>query len=283
MYYTGISDEAGDSIGSQIRAHQELGWSHLELRLVDGTNVTQLADDEFDKTCEEIAKAEMSVSCFGSAIGNWARPITGDLQVDIDDLRQAIPRMKRLKTRFIRVMSYPNDESNPVEETEWRRESIRRMKTLAEIAEDNGVVLGHENCSGWGGLKAANCRILLDEVDSTALKMVFDTGNAVGYGEDSWEYYEAVKSDIAYVHVKDAKRDGDETTYCYCGEGDGAVERILRDLLLTGYDGGVSIEPHLSAVIHTGERSTESDEMFSTYVEYGRRLMKLVDPILSEL
>ncbi len=42
MFYSGISDEAGDSIETQIRAHQQLGWVHLELRLVDGINVTQV-------------------------------------------------------------------------------------------------------------------------------------------------------------------------------------------------------------------------------------------------
>ncbi len=107
MYYSGISDEAGDSILTQIRAHQELGWEHLELRLIDGINVTRLPDDEFSRECAALAGAEMRVSCIGSAIGNWARPISGDPQEDIDDLQQAIPRMHLLQTKFIRVMSYP--------------------------------------------------------------------------------------------------------------------------------------------------------------------------------
>ncbi|MGF1679490.1 MAG: hypothetical protein ACFCUX_09905 [Candidatus Methylacidiphilales bacterium] len=39
MKITGISDEAGPTIAEQIQAHKELGWTHLELRKVDGEEV----------------------------------------------------------------------------------------------------------------------------------------------------------------------------------------------------------------------------------------------------
>ena len=74
MYYSGISDEAGQAIDVQIKAHKELGWSHLELRLVDGENITAIPDAKFDEVYEKVTEAGMTVSCFGSAIANWARP-----------------------------------------------------------------------------------------------------------------------------------------------------------------------------------------------------------------
>lgn len=39
-------------------------------------------------------------------------------------------------------------------------------------------------------------------------------------------------------------------TYTFCGEGEERVEDTLRHLLESGYEGGVSIEPHLAHVIH---------------------------------
>lgn len=281
MFYSGISDEAGQAIDVQIRAHQELGWDHIELRMVDGKNITMIDDALFDEVVGKLEAAGIQCSCFGSAIANWARPITTDAQVDIDDLKQAIPRMHKMKTPFIRVMSYPNDEKNPLAEPAWRKEAIARTKELATIAEGEGVVLVHENCSGWGGLSAENSNILLGEVDSPALKVVFDTGNPVTYGQDSWEYYKTVEKDIVYVHVKDAKRTETigEEVYCYCGEGDGRVQDILTDLLKNGYKGGISIEPHLAAVIHTGERTNKAEDLYNSYTEYGRRLMAIVDSI----
>ena len=279
MFYSGIADEAGKDIDTQIRAHQELGWTHIELRTVDGVNITQLEDSAFDTVAGKLADAGLQCSCFGSAIANWARPITGDAQLDIDDLQRAIPRMQRLGTPFIRVMSYPNDPKEPVAEAVWRKEAMARMKGLARIAEDSGIVLVHENCSGWGGLSAENSNALLREVDSPALKVVFDTGNPVTYGQDAWQYYLDVYQDIVYVHIKDAKRINGKDEYCYCGDGDGHVEPILKDLLGKGYDGGGSIEPHLAAVIHTGQEAESAERLYESYTSYGRRLMEIVERV----
>jgi len=42
MKFSGISDEAGQSIEMQIKAHKELGWEYMELRNVDGENLERL-------------------------------------------------------------------------------------------------------------------------------------------------------------------------------------------------------------------------------------------------
>jgi sugar phosphate isomerase/epimerase len=276
MFFTGISDEAGQAIQTQIRAHRELGWDHLELRLVDGQNLTAISDDDFDRVHVLVTEAGMKVSCFGGAIANWSRPITGDPKIDIEDLKRAIPRMHRFGTPFIRVMSYPNDPKHPLPDTEWREEAIRRMKVLAKMAEDGGIILAHENCSGWGGLSAENSSILLGEVNSPALKVVFDTGNPVTYGQDAWDYYQKVYDDIVYVHIKDARKVNGQDVYTYCGEGEGYVPEIVGDLLARSYDGGFSIEPHLAAVIHTGQQASSEEQLYRSYTEYGRRLMRIV-------
>jgi sugar phosphate isomerase/epimerase len=185
--------------------------------------------------------------------------------------------MHAFKTRLIRVMSYPNDKDHPLSEPEWRREAIRRMKVLAKIAEDGGVTLAHENCSGWGGLSAENSNILLGEVNSPALQVVFDTGNPVTYNQNAWDYYQAVCNNIVYVHIKDARIVDGKEMYTFCGEGDGCVNEIVRDLLAKGYDGGFSIEPHLAAVIHTGQKAGSEAQLYESYVEYGKRLIEIVD------
>ena len=282
MFFSGISDEAGRAIDVQIRAHKELGWDRLELRMVGEHNICALPQMDFDHVCARLGGAGMTVSCYGSAIANWARPITADPQQDYDDLRRAAPRMRRTKTPYIRVMSYPNDEKQPLPENEWRDEAIRRVKEFARIAEGEGIILVHENCSGWGGLSAENSNHLLREVNSPALKVVYDTGNPVTYGQDPWDYYRTVRDAIAYVHVKDArKQPNGEDVYTWCGEGDGRVRDTIQDLLATGYTGGISIEPHLAAVIHTGQSTDNAQELYDSYVEYGRRLMRIVEQVQS--
>lgn len=279
MFFSGISDEAGQPIDMQIKAHQDLGWAYMELRNVDGTNLTQISDADFDAVYDKVTDAGLKVSCFGSAVANWARPITSDPQVDVDDLARAIPRMHRFGTPFIRIMSYPNDKDNPIDDAAWRAEAIRRVKELAKMAEDGGIILAHENCSGWGGLSADNSNILLGEVDSPALKVVYDTGNPVTYHQDAWAYYEAVKDSICYVHIKDARVVDGKEQYCFAGEGRGFVKETVQDLLGRGYEGGFSIEPHLAAIVHTGEKDDDASRLYDSYVEYGRRFMALVDEV----
>jgi hypothetical protein len=163
MIISGIADEASPELEGQIRAHRKLGWNTLELRLIGKTNICQIDDGGFEQARRALEQAGMGVVCFASPIANWSRPITADFSVDVQDLRRSIPRLQQLGTRFIRVMSYPNDG---LEESAWRSEAVRRMKELARIAEDGGVVLLHENCSGWGGVRPENQRVLLEEVAS---------------------------------------------------------------------------------------------------------------------
>ena len=274
MFFSGIADEAGKPLEAQIRAHRALGWQHIEIRNVDETTLAYASDAEFDAIHGALQEAGLQVSCFAGQIANWARDIMGPLEKDLDELRRAIPRMRKMETPFIRVMSWANKSA--VEEAEWRRESIRRMKELARLAEDGGVTLVHENCDGWGGLGPKQTLDLLAEVNSPAFRLVFDTGNVLSHGHDTWDYYSQVKQHAVYVHIKDWSREKSAATFP--GEGDSEVRRILADLFASGYDGGLSIEPHIKAQVHLG---TESDPkaMYDTYVEYGRRLMALVADI----
>ena len=62
MNFSGIADEAGQSLSKQIRAHQELGWKYVEIRNVDGEQLTDLSDEKFDAICAQLADADMKVS-----------------------------------------------------------------------------------------------------------------------------------------------------------------------------------------------------------------------------
>ena len=143
----------------------------------------------------------------------------------------------------------------------------------------------HENCSGWGGMSAENQRILLEEVHSPNLQIVFDTGNPVGEGhppEETWDFYQTALPFIKHVHIKDCRRnDEGEIEYTYPGEGQSMVRRILSSLLDLGYEGAFSIEPHITAQIHLGTTSSgrEAEEI---YLEYGRRTNAMLAELAGE-
>ena len=93
MFVSGIADEAGQDIATQIRAHQSLGWKHIELRNIDGVNLTNVSEQQFKQITEELSRADLTVSCFASALCNWSRKITNPLEVDTAELARAVPRM----------------------------------------------------------------------------------------------------------------------------------------------------------------------------------------------
>ena len=186
--------------------------------------------------------------------------------------------MKKMNVPYIRIMSYTNKTHVP--EKQWRDEAVRRIGELAKMAEDGGVTLLHENCDGWGGLGPKQTLQLLEAVGSPALELVFDTGNTVYHGQASFDYYAQVKPHVAYVHIKDGRMENGKCVFCYPGEGQGEVLKIVQDLL-TWYDGGISIEPHIAAIVHEGQ-SSSPEAMYNCYVEYGRRLMSLVEKAKKE-
>ena len=138
---------------------------------------------------------------------------------------------------------------------------------------DKGKIL----VRGWGGESPENSLRLLEEVNSPALKLLYDTGNVIAHDQDGWDFYSKTREHIVYVHIKDAVKTPDgKIHYRYCGEGNGQVRRILTDLIRNGYDGGFSIEPHLKAIIHESKDADDPLAGYKAYVEYGRRLAAIL-------
>jgi sugar phosphate isomerase/epimerase len=291
MYLTGFADEAAPDIEGQIRATKTLGWKTIEARSVNGTNLHDISDEAFEEVVGKLRDAGVEINCFGSAIANWGKNITDPFDVTLEEVRRAIPRMQRLGTRLIRIMSYavlPEREPTdvPVRDDQMEEERFRRLRVLHRMFTEAGLTPVHENCMNYGGMSWQHTLRLIEHVPG--LKLVFDTGNPV-FTDDrararpypkqsSWEFYTHVKEHVAYVHVKDGVWDPgtQQITYTYPGEGDGDVVRIVSDLLQSGYDGGISIEPHMAIVHHDASVASPEEQRFRTYVEYGRRMERII-------
>ncbi|MBR4748067.1 MAG: sugar phosphate isomerase/epimerase [Abditibacteriota bacterium] len=274
MYLTGFADEAASGLAGQIEATRTLGWKYIESRAIDGVNIHDLPEEAFDRACGQLEEAGIGVNCFGSTIANWGKDIRKPFDVDLEQAKRAARRMTRLGTRLIRVMSYA---VIPDAEDQMKEERFRRLRELKKIFDDAGVTMVHENCMNYGGISYRHTLELVDNVPG--LKLVFDTGNPVqtrdffrpGQRQSAWEFYSKVKEHVAYVHIKDGVWENDRVRWTFPGEGQGDVKRILEDLLRSGYDGGISIEPHLDVVFHEQNKDVpESDIRFDNYVRYGR-------------
>ncbi|MCB1066145.1 MAG: sugar phosphate isomerase/epimerase [Verrucomicrobiae bacterium] len=280
--FTGFADEAEKCLEGQISTLKESGWSAIELRLLDGRNVCDQSDDDWARTWEKLQAEGIQIVGFGGQIGNWARPITSEFHIDIEELKRVAPRMRAAGTKFLRIMSYPNSQDHPFTRAEWKEEVVSRLKELATIAEGEGVILAHENCSGYGA-DAAGYLELVEAVNSPALQLILDTGNNSLHensNEATWEFYQACREQVTHVHIKSAKKDPNSDNWITCHVDEDPVQRrILQDLKDRGYDGWLSIEPHIKAAVHAGQDVDDSGEAREVWVEYTRRLEALVNSL----
>jgi sugar phosphate isomerase/epimerase len=275
----GFTDEASPILEKQIEALKLLGWQGIEIRMVKNgeksVHFDDLDDDTFYKMADKINEAGIKIVSYGTQIANWSRKISSDFTLDTAELKRIAPRMKRTGTAFARIMSYPNDG---LAENEWGNETIRRIKELCLIAEDNGILLCHENCSGFASQSAKNTLRMIEEVNSKALKLIFDTGNFWEAGYSSAEFYQTVKEHVVHVHIKDYVKDLSSKSgwsAVFAGDGAGEVDKVLQILKADGYNGWYSIEPHLAAVAHEGKEAAGKNS-FDLFVEYGQRFEKML-------
>ncbi len=273
--YAGIGDEAGVSLQSQMDALARLGWSGIELRTVDGIAVADLDNRAFARLADSLAAQGLTVAGVASRIGNWSRPITGAFDRDLDELAVLTHRCAALGTRYIRVMSYLNAG---LDEPEWGRRAVDRMRELASRAERADLVLLHENCTGWAATIAERMLVLLDGVGSPALRLLFDTGNGIAYGYEAYDMLADILSHVAHVHVKDAEGSAADPVYTLPGAGQARVAGCLRLLLGSGYTGAWSIEPHLSLRPHESVPADDQagQDRFNGFVASGLALQQLV-------
>jgi len=279
--FTGFADEAEKTLAGQISTLKEVDWNAIELRLVDGNNVCDQTDEEWKNMYGELQSNGIEIVGFGGQIGNWARPVTTDFQVDLDELKRVAPRMRECGAKYLRIMSYPNDNDSPLGQAEWKAEVVRRISELSKIAEGEGVILGHENCNGYGAEHEGFLE-LAEAVNSPAFRLIFDTGNNSLHDHNTdvtWNWYKATREFIDHVHIKCAKP-GDDGKYVTCHvDEDPVQEKIFRDLEATGYDGWLSIEPHIKAAIHAGKDVDDTGEGREVWVEFAKRLEKLIAEI----
>ena len=286
MYMTGFADEAAAGIDGQIKATLELGWKNIESRNIDGVNIHDLDDKAFDVVYGKLQNAGVSINCFGSAIANWAKQIDQPMEPDVQALNRAILRMGRLGTKLIRIMSYAVLPDRAPED-QMKEERFRRLNIITKRLLDAGIQPVHENCMNFGGMGWSYTLALIENVPG--LKLVFDTGNPV-FTDDrtkpapypkqsSWEFCNIVKKHVAYLHIKDGIWDNEKTNYTYPGLGNGDVRQIVEDAIKSGYDGGISIEPHIGAVFHDPSVKTDEDRKYAMYIEYGRRMEQMIAEI----
>ncbi len=235
---SGFADEIADSLDVQIDSLQKLGIIHVEMRGVDGNNLIYHTDEKVKEIKGRLDDVGITLSALGTPLGKIG--INDDFGKHFEEFKRACEVAHMMGCRNLRCFSFyvDGDRSRSV-----RDKVMERIGKFVNYAGSADVVLLHENEKDIYGEKAPECLDLMKEFYGEHYKAIFDFANFVQAGQDTWEAYEMLKDYIFYIHVKDARNE--TGTVVPSGFGDGNVERILKDLYSGGFDGFLSIEPHL--------------------------------------
>ncbi len=254
-----FADEASESFDGQIKAMLENGLNGLEIRGVDGVNVSDLTLEKARDIKNALDDKGLVTWSIGSPIGKIY--VNGDLAAHLDKFKHTLEIADILGAENIRIFSFyiPKD----VKPEDCREEVLNRMGSLIEAAKGSGINLCHENEKGIYGDVAERC---LDLHRTFAdLKGIFDPANFVQCGVDTVKAWDLLKDYIHYMHIKDSKWDN---CVVPAGQGDGNLKYVVSEYIKMGGK-HFTMEPHLFGFkgLAALERDGEKSEIKSTVLD----------------
>ena len=243
-----FADEASGRIDKQIEAMKRNGLQGLEIRNVDGVNVSDITLEKAKEVHEKMVAAGLKVWSIGSPLGKIG--IEDAFEPHLEKLKHTLEVAKILECNNIRMFSFylPQDK-NP---EDYREEVLRRLRAMVEAAKGSGIDLCHENEKGIYGDIAARCLDIHKEIPE--LKGIFDPANYIQCEQDTLEGWALLHPYIKYLHIKDALESG---MVVPAGAGIGHLKEIVDAFRAKGGD-SVTIEPHLT--VFEGLRELEGKD-----------------------
>lgn len=235
---SGFADEIAQELDVQIEVVSRLGIQYIEMRGVDGNNLIYHPDAKVKEIKQKLEDAGIKLSALGSPLGKIG--IEDPFEPHFEEFKRACEIAHRMDTKNIRMFSFYIPEGR---EKEYKGKVFDRLGRFADYAGRNDIVLLHENEKGIYGAKAPECLEIMKKLGSDHFRAIFDFANFVQCGQDTLEAYDLLKDYVDYIHVKDARKENG--TVVPVGYGDGNVEAILKKLFASGFDGFLSLEPHL--------------------------------------
>lgn len=230
-----FADESSNRFPEQVDALKRNGYSYLEIRNLDGKNVTELTTAEAKALTEVLADNGLQVWSIGSPIGKIQ--IADDFEKHLDLYRHTLELAKEMGAACIRLFSFFIPKDHRPEE--YRNLVLDRMAQFAELTKPYGIVACHENEKGIYGDVASRCMEIHREIPE--LKAVFDPANFVQCGQDTLQAWEVLHPYVYYMHIKDAVSGGDVVP---AGMGSGNVKELLTRYFAQGGQ-VLTLEPHL--------------------------------------
>ena len=243
---SGFGDEIDADPIVQVAVLQALGANHIEVRSAWDTNVVEMSQAQLADLAALFTAKGIRVSAIASPIGKV--DVGLPVEHEVERLGRAISAAETLGTSYIRIFSF-HYGSRDVETV--RGDVMTRMRALAKIAEEAGVILLHENEKDIFGDIPSRVLDIIETVNSPALRVAWDAANFVQVGVRPFDdAYPLLRPHLEYLQVKDASFA--DSTVRPAGEGDGQLQPTINALRDSGYSGFASLEPHLTGAFGLG-------------------------------
>lgn len=227
-----FADEADSRLDGQISAMTENGVEYLEIRGVDGENISDISEDKAREVRAKLDAAGIAVWSVGSPFGKIG--ISEDFKPHLEKFRRGLELANILGAEHMRIFSFYVPRGNA---GEYSDEVMSRLEAFLSAAKGSGVTLCHENEKGIYGDNAKRCVEI--HANFPEIRAVFDPANFIQCGQDTKAAWEQLSPYVEYLHIKDALADG---TVVPAGKGLGNIPYILGK-----YCGEVlTVEPHLT-------------------------------------
>jgi sugar phosphate isomerase/epimerase len=238
MIISACSDEISQDLATALDVLARADIDHVDLRGVWGCNVTDLDDQQARQAQSLLARGRFSVTAVSTPVGKTK--ITADFAAEEARFRRALELAHLFNAPYIRVFSFYAAEG---EATQHRPEALRRLRRLCELAAPHGVSLAHENEEGgFCAWRPEECLAFHQELPDT-FRALFEPCSFTVMGYDARDALSLLRPYLSYVHVRDTARG--TTRYSVVGEGDVGWPQILASLRQSGYQGYLTLEPHL--------------------------------------
>lgn len=244
-HITGFADEIAKDLDEQIDLLTKLNIKFVEFRSAWGTKVLDLTQDQLELAKSKLDAAGIKLSSVGSDLGKIF--ITEPFDAHLERARHGVEVAKFFGARYIRMFSFFIPEGD--DPTQYRDEVIRRTRAMVELAETGGITLLHENEKDIYGDIPERVVDLMTTINSANYRAIIDPANYVQCGYKPFDdAYPMVREYTDYIHCKDALSPTAENPLgeiVPSGEGDGQFQQLIAGLSDSGYQGFLSIEPHL--------------------------------------
>ena len=241
--FSAFADEIAPDLATQMDVCESLGVRCIDVRAIDQTNVSQFTLAQARRYKQQLDGRGFAVPCIGSPIGKVG--VDEPFEPHLELLWRCFDVADALGTDRVRIFSFYGPEGGDV--MACREHVMDRMAAMARAAEAAGMTLMLENERGIYGATPEGMKDIFATVASDRLQGIFDPANYVLEGVAPYDQaWTAGLAELThYFHIKDAIPGQDVCVPA--GQGQGQIAEILADAKERGFDGYLTLEPHLAA------------------------------------